>query len=98
VLGNCRTAADPAERIIYRGGYGSAYCGNTRLARPFDPERVEWRRCILKQGDFDRRDLGNTRHQIIGKRNRLRLPGGVIHKFLEQGGTNALCGTAGDLC
>jgi hypothetical protein len=43
------------------------------------------------------RDLRNGWHQVIGERNRLRLPGAVIHEFLEQRGPSALRCPAGDL-
>ena len=89
--------ADPAERIIDRAGDRGARRGYAGFSGTFDTERVEWGRCILEDGHLDGRDLGNTRHQVISQSNRLRLPGGVIHELLEQGGANALRGTAGDL-
>jgi len=89
--------ARPAERIIDPGGDCGARSADAGFAGAFDAERVERRRCILEEPHLDVRDLGNGRHHVTGQGNRLWLPGGVIHKLLEQRGTDALSRTADDL-
>src|SRR5262245_45415536 len=65
--------AGHAERVVDGGGDRRADGVDAALPRPFQAERIEWRRRVLRDQHVERRQLARGRHEIVGEVDRQRL-------------------------
>src|SRR6266567_505977 len=89
--------AGNADRIIDRGGDRRADRIGATLAGALEAQEIERTRRVLGDHHVDRRHFVRGGNEIIGERDRERLPALVIDELLEQRAAEPLDGAAGEL-